>query len=430
MKTLYRLVLLISLLAGVVGCKSPATGPSGADVVMAQSEKPRVVAAAPVDDIAALVDGNTAFAFDLYVKLVEGNGDNVFYSPYSISQALAMTYAGARGTTEQQMAETLHFALEQAALHPAFNDLDQTLVQRGGGAQGKDGEGFRLNVVNALWGQQGYEFLPAYLDVVAENYGAGLRLLDFAQHTEAARQTINAWVAEQTEDRIQDLLPQGSLDPLTRLVLTNAIYFNAAWAEPFEEGQTAGASFYLLDGSQVNAPMMHQATQYGYAEGAGYQAVELPYDGHQLAMVILKPDADSFAAFEQGLNGTQVKAILEQMRYQQVALAMPRFEMESEFSLAETLSALGMPDAFSGEADFSGMDGTRNLVISDVIHKAFVSVDEAGTEAAAATAVVMKLTSMPGEAVEVTLDHPFLFFIRDLETGAILFVGRVMNPTL
>lgn len=428
MKTLYRFVLLISLLAGVVGCKPPT---SGADVVLAQSEKPRAAAGAPVADVTALVDGNTAFAFDLYARVAAGNGDNLFYSPYSISQALAMTYAGARGTTEQQMAETLHFTLAQAALHSAFNGLDQALAQRGAGAQGKDGKGFRLNVVNALWGQQGYEFLPAYLDVVAENYGAGLRLLDFAQHTEAARQTINAWVAEQTEDRIQDLLPQGTLDELTRLVLTNAIYFNAAWAEPFQEGQTADAPFYLLDGSQVNAPMMHKTTQYGYAEGAGYQAVELPYDGHQLAMVILKPDADTFTAFEQGLTGAQVQAILEQMQYQQVALAMPKFEMESEFSLAETLSALGMPDAFSGQADFSGMDGTRNLVISDVIHKAFVSVDEAGTEAAAATAVVMGLTAaMPGEPVAVTLDHPFLFFIRDLETGAILFVGRVMNPTL
>jgi serpin B len=339
-----------------------------------------------------------------------------------------MTYAGARGETEQQMADALHYTLPQARLHPAFNALDQALAKRGEGAQGKDGQGFRLNVANAIWGQAGYQFLPAFLDLLAGNYGAGLRLLDFVAGPEEARVAINDWVSQQTEERIQDLIPPGLITPLTRLVLTNAIYFNAAWATPFEAELTENGPFTLLDGSEVMEPMMRQTGSLGYAEGPGYQAVELPYDGHELSMVILLPEAGEFEAFEEGLGAGQVESILEGLAYRQVALTMPKFEFESEFSLAQALAALGMPAAFSGDADFSGMDGGRDLFISEVVHKAFVSVDEAGTEAAAATAVIVAVTGMPEAPVEVSLDHPFIFFIRDIQTGAILFVGRVVDP--
>ena len=326
------------------------------------------------------------------------------------------------------MAQTLHF-LPQGRLHPAFNRLDLELAQRGKDAKGKDSKGFRLNIANALWGQKGYRFLPEFLDLLAENYGSGLRLLDFAADPESSRVTINDWVSHQTEGRIKDLVPQGVIDTLTRLVLTNAIYFNAAWGAPFDKSQTQDGAFHLQNGSQVTVPMMKQTKSFGYAEGQGYQAVELPYDGGELSMVILLPKAGQFEAFEGSLDAGQVNSILKNLAQRQVALSLPRLKTESEFSLAETLAAMGMPVAFSSEADFSGMDGGRNLFISDVVHKAFVSVDESGTEAAAATASVMGLTyAMPEQPVEFTVDRPFIFLIRDIPTGAILFVGRIVNP--
>jgi len=328
------------------------------------------------------------------------------------------------------MAKTLHFILPQDRLHPTFNGLDIELARRGEGAEGKDGEGFRLNIVNALWGQDEYGFLSEYLNVLAENYGAGLRLLDFRNAPEESRVTINDWVSDQTEDRVEDLIPQGVIDELTRLVLTNAIYFNAAWAEPFEPDQTDDGTFHLLGGGQVTVPMMEQMESFGYAEGEGYQAVELPYDGWELSMVILLPDTGEFEAFEGSLDAERVDGIVKDLVHGQVALTMPKFEFESGFSLVETLAAMGMPDAFTGAADFSGITGDRDLFIGEVIHKAFVAVDEAGTEAAAATAVVMPASAPPEEPVEVTVDRPFIFLIRDIETGAVLFVGRVVDPSV
>ena len=376
-----------------------------------------------------LVEGNASFGFDLYRVLAERQGGgNLFYSPYSLSLALAMTYAGARGVTEAEMAEALRFPLSQQELHPAFNALDQVLESRGEGAAGQDGEGFRLNIANAIWGQRDYEFLSAYLDLLAANYGAGLRVLDFASAPDASRVTINEWVSQETEGKIEDLIPPGGIDPLTRLVLTNAIYFNAAWANPFQEDATQQGVFTLLDGSQITVPFMHQTESFGYAKGDGYQVVELPYDGGEMSMVIFLPDPERFADFEAGLDGDRVWQILADVAYREVELTMPRFEFASEFGLSEVLAELGMETAFAGGADFSGMTGNRDLFISDVIHKAFVSVDEAGTEAAAATAVVMKMSAMQPDPVRVTLDHPFLFLIRDIETGAILFVGRVLDP--
>ncbi len=393
------------------------------------SEKQRATSPnVAASDLADLVNGNGGFAFDLY-QFLGGQEGNLFYSPYSISLALAMTYAGARGDTEAQMADTLHFALSEERLHPAFNGLDLELARRGEGAQGRDEKGFRLNIVNAIWGQEGFEFLPQFLDVLAENYGAGLRLLDFAQAPEEARVTINDWVSDHTEGRIEDLVPQGVIDRLTRLVLTNAIYFNAAWLYPFQEQWTQDGTFHLLDGSESTVPMMSQTESFGYVEGEGYQAVELPYDGGELSMVILLPRAGRFDEFQGAVAARRVGGIVGGLVQKQVALTMPKFEFESDFSLAKALMAMGMPLAFTENADFSGMTGGHDLFISDVIHKAFVSLDEAGTEAAAATAVAMKLAAASLEPVEVTVDRPFIFLIRDIETGTILFVGRVIDPS-
>lgn len=424
------LITLVICLATTTSC-GLAGGRRSGDVpgAVVASEKERVSPDVSAGEMGELVEGNSVFAFDLYRVLVEeAGGGNLFYSPYSISLALAMTYAGARGETEEQMADALAFTLLQDRLHPAFNALDQELAQRGEGAEGRDEKGFRLNIANAIWGQRDYAFLDAFLNVLAENYGAGLRLLDFAGAPEESRVTINDWVSEETEGKIENLIPKGLISAMTRLVLTNAIYFNAAWAHPFEEEATKDGPFTLLDGDQVTVPMMRQTESLGYAEGEGYQAVELPYDGREMSMVILLPDREGFRAFEGSLDAEGVRAVVEELTYQQVALMMPRFEFDARFSLKDTLIEMGMPSAFSAEADFSGMTGDRALSIADVIHKAFVSVDEAGTEAAAATAVVMLESAAPGEPIEVNVDQPFIFLIRDMETGAILFVGRVVDP--
>jgi len=422
MKKIILLLLVSVMLLGIVGC-SQATS-----VYVIQSDKPRVTSPEVTEtDLAKLVDGNNAFAFELYQTLRQ-TGANLFYSPYSISEALAMTYAGARGETEKDMAETLNFTLSQARLHPAFNSLDLQLKQRGEGAKSKDGEGFRLNVLNAIWGQKDYEFLSPFLDVLAQNYGAGLRIVDFINETEQSRVTINDWVSEQTEERIKDLVPQGAINQLTRLVLTNAIYFNAAWQHPFEENATSDGLFRLLGGNDITVPMMKQTESFCYTVGNNFQAIELPYDGQELSMVILLPEAGQFDTFEEGLDAEFVEDVIDKLKTNEVALTMPKFEYESSFGLKEALSMLGMEVAFTTDADFSGMNGQRDLLIQDVLHKAFVSVDEAGTEAAAATAVIVGETSVPAEPVEVKIDRPFIFIIRDMPTGSIIFVGRVLNP--
>jgi len=423
------ILLLISITAGLTGCNLLdlfRTGETEMEVM--QSSKPRETSPDVEEgELAELILGNSAFAFDLYRALRTEEG-NLFYSPYSISLALAMAYAGARGETERQMEETLHFTLPQDRLHPAFNALDLELASRGRGAEGADEEGFKLNIVSSIWGQTGHPFLPEFLDLLAVNYGAGLRLLDFAAAPEASRLVINRWVSEQTVGKIQDLLPPGTITPATRLVLTNVIYFNAAWNFPFDENLTHDGTFNLLDGGQVTVPMMEQTAWFGYAEGEGYQAVELSYNGEELSMVIFLPEIGRFGEFESWLDAARVDEILDDIMPRNVELTMPKFTYSSSFSLRDTLAAMGMSIAFSSSADLSGMDGTRNLSIGDVLHKAFVSVDEAGTEAAAATAVVVIGTS-PQPPIEVRIDRPFIFMIRDIETGAILFIGRVVDPS-
>ena len=414
--------LMVIVLLSLTACGQAVTGE------VLQSDKSRVTSPqVSQSDTAALADGNSEFAFELYQELKDTDG-NLFYSPYSISLALAMTYAGARSETEEQMSDTLHFLLSQERLHPAFNGLDIELASRGEGAKGKDDKGFRLNIVNAIWGQKDYAFLPEFLDVLAENYGAGLRILDFMTEPEKSRITINDWVSDQTEGRIKDLIPQGMIDALTRLVLTNAIYFNAAWQFPFNEEATFDGTFHLLDGGTTTVPMMRLTESFGYAEGDDYQAVELAYDGQELSMIILLPKDGQFESFENSMDYLAIEEIISALAYQLVSLTMPKFKFESEFSLKEALATMGMPIAFSANADFSGMTGNRDLSIYEVIHKAFVAVDEAGTEAAAATAVIMRETAMPGIPIEVTIDQPFIFLIRDIETNTILFIGRVVNP--
>jgi serpin B len=382
----------------------------------------------PGDDLTQLAQGNNAFAVTLYQKLRSGDG-NLFFSPYSISLALAMTYAGARGNTEQQMAQSLHFILPQERLHPAVNALDQQISSYAQANNNSD-TGFRLNIANAIWGQDGFPFLPTYLDLLAQNYGAGMHLADFVHAAEPSRQEINAWVEQQTQGKITDLFPQGSIDGTTRLVLADAIYFKAAWENPFDPASTKNQTFYLLNGSQTSVPMMHSRSEaaYLYAQGSNYQAVGLPYAGSNVMMVVLMPASGSFTDFEAGLTDAQLAGILAGMAGKPLNLAMPKFKIESGFDLKSTLASLGMPDAFDNNADFSGMDGMKDLFIGDVLHKAYVNVDENGTEAAAATGVVMVGMAAPAQVQNVTIDHPFLFFLFDPQTKTVLFMGRMLNP--
>lgn len=382
--------------------------------------------AVPEADARELVAGNTTFALDLYRTLDDGRS-NLIYSPYSVSSALAMTHAGARGETEAQMARALRFTLPQERLHPAFNALDLALASRGEGAEGQDGGGFRLHVANALWGQVGSSFAPSFLDVLAESYGAGLHVVDFAQAPGQARGIINGWVAERTEDRIEDIVPEGAIQPATRLVVTNAVYFNAAWQFPFDEDETARAPFTRLDGTSISVPMMTNHAQVRYGEGGGFQALELPYDGGELSMVLVLP-SEEIGALGAGIDLAWLEGVFASLGTRSVTMTLPKFKFESALDLVEPLGALGMPIAFSGLADFSGIDGQGGLFLSDVLHKAFISVNEAGTEAAAATAVIIAETSAP-EPASIRFDRPFLFFIRDIATGAILFVGRVVDPS-
>ncbi len=379
--------------------------------------------AADKPEVNAVVQGNDAFAFDLYTHLA-GKPGNLFCSPYSLSTALAMTYAGARGETAAEMARTLHFPRQQQDLHPAFARLIQELDGKG------QARPFELHIANALWGQKGYPFLPEFLALTKANYGSGLREVDFVNATNEARRTINQWVEQETKQKIKDLIPPDVLNRMTRLVLTNAIYFKAPWQSPFSEHATKPEDFRVTAGQNVTVPMMHQAERFNYLDGGTFQLLEMPYRGGAQSMLVLLPKkVDGLAEFEKTLTVKSLEAWLSKSRPQQVKVAFPRFKITQEFELNKTLAAMGMPQAFSERADFSGMDGRRDLAISNVLHKAFVDVNEKGTEAAAATGVVVGRLSAPtAMPQEFRADHPFVFLIRDVRTGSILFLGRVANP--
>ena len=383
-------------------------------------------------DVDNLVAGNTAFSLELYSVLSEGDG-NLFYSPYSISLALAMAYGGARGATESQIAETLRFNLPQDRLHPAFNALDLDLASRN---MEKRDERFELNIANSVWGQQGHGFLDRYLDTLALNYGSRLRNVDFRRRPHDARQSINDWVSDETGGRIEDLIAPNAIDRFTRLVLANAVYFRAEWQRSFDERATSRGTFYAPEGTESKVEMMRQMESFPYTRGDDYQAVELPYRGGDVSMIILLPDAGEFIGFEISLDSDLVSSIAEGLESRRLRLTMPKFQLDASLGLVDTLGAMGMPDAFDEKkAEFQGMDGLSCLAgddeclsISDVVHQAHLSVDEAGTEAAAATAVMVGVTSAePQEPIELTIDRPFVFLIRDRETGTILFLGRVVE---
>jgi len=373
-------------------------------------------------DTALITEGNTEFALELYSRLKETK-ENLFFSPYSISAAIAMTYAGAKGDTEKQMAETLHFTLKEESLHAAFSELQNRLNK--GGKKGT----YELSIANALWRQQGYTFLEKFTELLERNYGAGLKEVDFKEATEAARGIINQWVEKETHDKIKELLKPGVLNEMTRMVLTNAIYFKGLWESQFKEERTKPLPFTLLNNEKTEVPMMYQSKKFRCAEYDNIQILELPYKGNDISMFILLPvKSNGLKNLEELLSSERLKEWLQRdnMPETEVSVYLPKFRLTSEFSLKDVLKSMGMADVFSTAADFSGMTGKKDLFISEVIHKAFVDVNEEGTEAAAATAVIM--TRGMSRTTLFRADHPFIFMICDNPSGSILFLGRVINP--
>jgi serpin B len=380
----------------------------------------------PATDRAAAVDGDNAFALELFGQLRNQPG-NLFFSPESISTALAMAYAGARGETASEMAKTLHFTLPPERLHPAMGALLRDL--------NSTHEAYQLSVANALWAQQGFSFLDDFLKLINHYYGAGLNQVDFKGSTEAARLTINRWVEQKTENKIRDLLQPGALKPATRLVLTNAIYFKGDWQTQFDKAQTKTEDFHLSPTHTLKAPLMHREGAFNYFNGGTFQVLEIPYKSNELSMIVLLPnDVSGLSALEQSLTATNAQQWLRQLgSVSKVIVTMPKFKTTQQFELGSTLAAMGMPLAFAGGADFSAMTGKRDLAISAVIHKAYIDVNEEGTEAAAATAVTMRALAMraPDRTPPPVFraDHPFVFLIRDHRSNAILFMGRMADPT-
>jgi serpin B len=422
------IAFVLAASVAAIGCGDNAdTPPNNSGIEQARSALARIENPTISDaDRTAFANGQRTFALDAY-RILAGRPGNVVYSPHSVQVALAMTSAGARGTTASQMETALHFGLPQERLHAAFNALDRDLAQRATRPLEGTGQRFRLRSANALWGQRGYTFLAPFLDTLAQHYGAGMNLVDFMGDADGSRLRINRWVSDQTEARIPNLLPMGSVTPLTRLVLTNAVYFNASWQTPFEASRTAPATFTGLDDATRSVPMMNRALETRYAEVDGVQAVELPYVGGDVSMLLVLPPAGRFTEVEQGLTAARLDALVNGLQTHIVDLRVPTFSFRTQASLKMLLQSLGMTDAFTALADLSGINGARDLYVQDVVHEGFIAVNEQGTEAAAATAVIAGTTSVPQPATFHAV-RPFLFALRDNPTGTLLFVGRVVAP--
>ncbi len=426
-------VALLLAAASLVACATPSDdGKAPVEEVRSSLARDLTPAVSPAQ-LDVFAQDQASFAVDLYQavrKVSAQQNDDIFVSPHSVSTALAMTYAGARGETRTEMKKALHYSLEDESLHHAFDYLDLALESRGKGAAASDGNPFRLRIANAVWGQKGTAFESPFLDTLARSYGAGVKVVDFVNATEDARLAINGWVEDKTEDRIKELVPQGGLDAATRLVLVNAVYFNAAWAVKIEAAATTPAPFYTVDGAAPQVPTMHVASRFGYSKGDAFDAVELPYDGGETSMLLIAPAKGTFATFESSLTGGKILDVLAGLRNdKEVHVALPKLKLDAALKLAEPLKSLGMRKAFRG-ADFSGIVAPSQLEIKEVIHKTFLDVNEKGTEAAAATAVIVSnptVDSRP-EPIAIDIDRPFVIAIVDRQTKTLLFLGRIMKP--
>ncbi|MCP3064988.1 serpin family protein [Myxococcus sp. K38C18041901] len=420
---------MFAVVWGLAGCHSDAQSPAEREPpppgTLVTSEKDRVKSPSVSDtDFAALVSGNTDFGVALYRRVTEP-GKNAAVSPLSVTRAFSLVYAGARGDTQSQMARVLGFTLPAEHLHPALNRLDLALQEQVGQAHGDEGPAPTFRAVNALWGQQGYRFEPSYLDVLAEHHGAGLRSVDFTVDPDGVCRAINDWVSGVTADRIQDLIPQGEVRADTRLVLANALYFKGAWRTPFQAQATSPKTFHGLTGGTTQVPMMHTSWSFPFTHGEGYDAIALPYVGRAFRMLVIVPDAGRFQEVEQRLSAAFLDSVRANLSEQPMLLRFPRFEVKQSAALVDALRSLGMEDAFSDRADLSGITRQEQLMLSGAQHQAFVAVDEAGTEAAAATAIEGVPASLPPE---VHVDRPFVFVIEEVATKSVLFLGRVVSP--
>lgn len=376
-----------------------------------------------------LVKDNTDFAIDLY-NSIRINKGNILVSPYSISVGIAMAYAGARGETEQQISDTLHFTLEQGALHPAVSGLNKILDSRNLNPMA-DKKKVRLDIANSLWVQSEFPILPSFTELIKTNYGTGLRFIDFSNEPDESSATINEWVKENTGGKIDAAIPP---DYFRRhvivLAIVNAIYFDASWYFPFDEELTRDDRFHLLDGTDISVFMMHQVEEHGYYRGDIYKLGEFIYESGNLAMDIFLPDMGSFEEFEKHLTAAGVGEMLDKIETREMELALPKFEFRAKFRLKETLSQMGMPIAFNeGLADLSGTTAGGGIWIDEVFHETYIKVDEKGTVAAAAT-IAMEETGEDGGPVMFIVDRPFIYLIRDIPSGTILFMGRVLDPSM
>ncbi|WP_224367610.1 serpin family protein [Hyalangium versicolor] len=378
----------------------------------------------PAEDFAALVSGNTDFGVSLYQQIAKP-GDNLFFSPFSVTQAFALLYPGARGTTETQMAQALHFSLPQDRLHPALNALDQKLRAQVATSPGEPGKAPSFRLVNAAWGQQGLQFEPAFLDVLAVNYGTGLRTVDFVNESASIRKGINDWVADQTANRIQNLLSEKAVTPNTRLLLANALYFKGSWSSPFNKDFTRSGDFHALEGGTQSVQMMRGEGNFGFLQGEGFDAISLPYVGNAFRMLVIVPEETRFAEIESRLSAQFLDGVRAGLQQRYFNLGFPRFEVKKEFPLEEAMQALGMVEAFTDKANLSGLTSQAALMITAAQHQAFVAVNEEGTEAAAATAISTGPASIPDS---YTVDRPFIVLIENTETKSVLFLGRILKP--
>jgi serpin B len=430
-RTAECLLGVVALTTFVTGCSGSSSSASDDVTSEAKSSLSRDMSPnVPAADETALVTGNNAFAFDMYKAIGTGNTDNQFFSPYSISSALAMTYAGANGAAATEMASTLHFTLPQAQLHPAFDAVDLSLASDNQpGPNG--GKPITLHVANSLWGEKNETFGKPFLDTLALNYGAGLLLADFESQPDPSRIAINNWVSDQTSSKIQNLVPQGQITSATKLVLVDAIYFDGSWATPFDAKNTQNGNFTTASGSNVSVPMMvNSDIQASFGSGDGYEAVELPYVGN-VVMDIVMPTAGTMSTFESTLTGASFSKIVSSLATGEGSVTIPKFGYQgATISLKQTLQGLGMSTPFTPDADFSAITPTDKVWIGDVLHKAYLSVDEAGTEAAAATAVIFTGTAVRGGTPpSIVVNHSFLFAIRDQVTNTILFAGRINDAS-
>ena len=384
---------------------------------------------ATAEGLSEVVSGNNEFAFDLYSKLNEGEDSNIFFSPYSMSTAVAIAYEGAEGQTEQEMRDVFHFPEDESTMRSSFARIYNTI--------NKGSSKYIIHTANALWAQEDYTFLEEYTDAVERYYGGQTTNVDFVGDTESVRLRINHWVESQTNNKIKNLLTPGSINPITRLVITNAVYFKGDWANQFDKKDTTSEEFTTTGGNVVRADMMRlqdDDIDFNYAETDTLQILEMPYKGEELSMLIILPKDDSgdgLGEVEAMLDADELESMKSGFREQTVYVYMPKFTFETKYQMANTLSDMGMPAAFQWPgADFSGMDGTHMLYISKVIHQAFVEVNEEGTEAAAATGIVMTIGAAPSQYKIFRADHPFIFIIQEKSTGSILFMGRVVDPTV